>query len=99
MPSQQKPQLTESELTLIAKALADPRRYEILKRISVRSTPTPCSELLQSTDVVPATLSHHMKELEGAGLIRSERSGKFVHYFPRTEILKAYLGRVKTDLL
>ena len=39
-----------------------------------------------------------MKELETAGLVRSEKDGKFVNYFPQTHILRAYLDRLKSDL-
>jgi ArsR family transcriptional regulator len=91
-------ELNEDQLSLIAKALADPRRYEILKKISTKSCFTPCSAMRDCFDIAPATLSHHMKELETAGLIRSEKDGKFVNYQPRPEILRAYLTRLKSDL-
>jgi ArsR family transcriptional regulator len=94
-----RPILTEDHFALIAKALADPRRYDILKRIASSPAATPCGQLLQCFDIVPATLSHHMKELESAGLIRSERVGKFVQYSPRTAVISAYLRRVRGDLL
>ena|ERR1700761_5994952 len=92
------PDLTEDQVALIAKALADPRRYEILKTISAKRCATPCSRMRDCIDVSPATLSHHMKELEVAGLIRSEKDGKFVNYFAQTHILRAYLERLKSDL-
>ncbi|HSY36062.1 MAG TPA: helix-turn-helix domain-containing protein [Acidobacteriaceae bacterium] len=91
-------ELTEDQLTLIARALADPRRYEILKKISTKRCATPCSSMRDCIDISPATLSHHMKELETAGLVRSEKDGKFVNYFPQTQILRAYLDRLKSDL-
>jgi ArsR family transcriptional regulator len=91
-------QLSEDQVSLIAKALADPRRYEILKKISVQRCITPCSQMRESFDIAPATLSHHMKELETAGLIRSEKCGKFVNYTPRPEVLRAYLHRLQSDL-
>ena len=91
-------ELTEDQLALIARALADPRRYEILKKISTKRCATPCSAMRDCIDISPATLSHHMKELETAGLVRSEKDGKFVNYFPQTHILRAYLDRLKSDL-
>jgi DNA-binding transcriptional ArsR family regulator len=45
-----------------------------------------------------ATLSHHMKELETAGLVRSEKDGKFVRYIPQPHVLKAFLNHLKSDL-
>jgi DNA-binding transcriptional ArsR family regulator len=91
-------ELTEEQLALIARALADPRRYEILKKISTKSCATPCSSMRDNIDICAATLSHHMKELEMAGLVRSEKNGKFVSYSPQTHILRAYLDRLKSDL-
>jgi ArsR family transcriptional regulator len=49
-------------------------------------------------NITPATLSHHMKELETAGLVRSEKAGKFVNYFPEPRVLRAYLSRLRSDL-
>jgi ArsR family transcriptional regulator len=49
-------------------------------------------------NITPATLSHHMKELETAGLVRSEKAGKFVNYFPEARVLRAYLSRLRSDL-
>ena len=92
------PDLTEDQLQQIARALADPRRYEILKKLGEQRSATPCSSIRDCIDISPATLSHHMKELELAGLVRAEKEGKFVHYFPQPHILRAYLDRLKSDL-
>ncbi len=92
------PELTDDQLSLIAKALADPRRYEILKKLGTQRCATPCSQMRDCIDISPATLSHHMKELESAGLVRSEKDGKFVNYFLQQPVLRAYLDRVKADL-
>ena len=91
-------ELSVRQVQLIARALADPRRYEILKKLGARACPTPCCDMRDSIDVSAATLSHHMKELETAGLVHSEKKGKFVSYFPRTAVLRAYLDRLKSDL-
>ena len=98
MATAKQPELTEDQFTLISKALADPRRYEILKKITTSICATPCSAMRDCIDISPATLSHHLKELETAGLVRSEKDGKFVNYFPQPQILRAYLNRLKSDL-
>src|ERR1700704_4137967 len=77
-------EFSERQIQLIAKALADPHRYQILKTLGSADCGTPCSDMRQCFKITAATLSHHMKELETAGLIRSEKVGKFVRYFPQT---------------
>jgi ArsR family transcriptional regulator len=86
--------LTKRQLHLIARALADPRRYEILEQIGKSQQPCACCAILNSQPVSPATLSHHMKELENAGLIEILREGKFANYSLRRDILKAYLDQL-----
>lgn len=71
------PRLSRARRTALLKALADPRRYELLERIAKANCPLGCSDALTALKIAPATLSHHIKELENAGLIEIERVGKF----------------------
>jgi ArsR family transcriptional regulator len=85
--------LTDKDFERIARALAEPRRYEILKQIGACETAR-CSDIQKAQAVTPATLSHHIKELEIAGLVDISREGKFMHLAVNRQVLKAYLERL-----
>ena len=74
----------------IAKALADPRRFEILEHIASQSE-VGCSRLCGCFPVRQATISHHLKELASAGLVESRRDGQFVYYRTRPAVLEEYM--------
>jgi DNA-binding transcriptional ArsR family regulator len=83
-------ELSEGQVHLIAKALADPRRLELLRQIGSCTKPAQCVDIKECHEISAATLSHHMKELETAGLVAVKREGKFASYTLRRDMLKAY---------
>ena len=87
-------EITERQFSLISKALAAPRRYEILAEIGRRQCATPCTCISEKQPISAATLSHHMKELESAGLIRIERQGRCANLTLQRDVLRAYLDRL-----
>ncbi len=89
MASAKQKLLTKRQAQLIAKALADPRRVEILKQIGSCAC-VACADVRECQPVSAATLSHHMKELEMAGLIEIEREGKFAKLTLKRDVLGAY---------
>jgi ArsR family transcriptional regulator len=92
--SDQEPKLSSREMRVISRVLSDPRRFEILKRIAGQ-TCTACSDLRAHFPITPATLSHHLKELESAGLIEATRRGKFVDLVFCRPAWDAYLTELK----
>jgi DNA-binding transcriptional ArsR family regulator len=86
--------LDARQLTLISKALADPKRFEMLEKIGNSKEAPTCSCLRECLGLAPATISHHLKELETAGLVTVERDGKFAYITLRRDVLKAYLHRL-----
>ncbi len=87
--------LSEQQIHLIAKALADPRRHEILQQIGACKDTASCADIREFQPVTAATLSHHMKELENAGLIKITREGKFARMELQRDALKGYLAHLK----
>ena len=89
--------LTPRQTELVAKALAEPRRVDILRQIGkCDSGSASCVALREEQDVTPATLSHHLKELENAGLVAVRREGKFMHLSLNRPVLDAYLAGLST---
>ena len=94
MPPTKRARLTERQVLLIARALAEPRRYRIIKELGRHPAPTACCDLQRQHAISAATLSHHLKELETAGLVRIEREGKFAFIALEREVLAAYVDQL-----
>ncbi|HEY2012516.1 MAG TPA: metalloregulator ArsR/SmtB family transcription factor [Bryobacteraceae bacterium] len=86
--------LSARELRAISRVLSDPRRFEILKHIAGGMC-TACSDLRAAFPITAATLSHHLKELESAGLIEISRRGKFVDAVFNRAVWDAYLAELR----
>lgn len=74
----------------IAKALADPRRFEILEVIAKRGEMC-CGAVVDCFSVAQATVSHHLKELAEAGLVETRAEGQFKYLRARPEVLAEYI--------
>jgi ArsR family transcriptional regulator, arsenate/arsenite/antimonite-responsive transcriptional repressor len=87
-PKTAKPvRLNQAQRALVLKALADPRRFDLLQQIAKAGCPLGCSQALAALHISAATLSHHIKELETAGLIEVRREGKFAYLTLRPGVL------------
>lgn len=86
--------LSRARRNAILKALADPKRFELLERIAKSSCPLGCSVVRPALAISPATLSHHIRELEAAGLIDVARQGKFHFLSLRPGVLEALVANL-----
>jgi DNA-binding transcriptional ArsR family regulator len=50
-------------------------------------------------EITVPTLSHHMKELEIAGLITVRRSGKFINYEFWRDVLESFLASLRREFM
>ena len=89
-------QLDDRQFTLISKALAEPKRFEMLQKIAESEKAPTCSCVGDWIGLTPATISHHLKELENADLVNVKRDGKFAYLTVRRDVWKAYLKRLST---
>jgi ArsR family transcriptional regulator len=83
--------LTAKQIERISKALAEPRRVRLLRQIGAANGPIACSALHATHRITPATMSHHLKELEVAGLVHVARQGKGMCLSLQRDVLRAYL--------
>ena len=87
--------MTKAQLQKISKALADPTRFDIFRRIAGRSGEMACTVLKTKVPISAATLSHHVKELTNAGLISCRQQGKFSYLTADRLAWQAYLRSLK----
>jgi ArsR family transcriptional regulator len=84
--------MTREQAQNITRLLADPTRFEIFERIAQCSDEMACADLRSFLTVTPATLSHHLKELADAKLIKARRAAKFMHLKVNRKTWKAWLA-------
>lgn len=81
----------------ITKALADPSRFEIL-RLVVDNPGIACCEIVERVSLRQPTVSHHLKELAGAGLVASKRDGAFTRLAACNPALEGYVAELSSRL-
>jgi len=88
--------LDADRFALISRVLADPNRFAMLQKIAASKQAPTCSCVRDWLGLAPATVSHHLRELESAGLVDVKREGKFAHISLRRDVLAAYVNRLSS---
>lgn len=78
------------------KALSEPLRLRIVDIL--RCSAMTVGEIAHALDTELVTVSHHLKILKQAGLIESERNGRFIVYRLRNDVLQNVAGSEKQFL-
>lgn len=89
--------IPQEQFERIAKALSDPRRFEILELIAGREE-CACKLLVDRLPVAQATVSHHLKELVVAGLVEERQEGQSKFFRLRRPVLEGYMAEVQRRL-
>ena len=79
----------------VFKAMADPTRRAILKRL--QDGALTAGEIGEAFDITAASLSHHFAVLKRADLVRTERRGQFIVYSLNSTVFED-LARLLFDL-
>lgn len=86
--------MDRAQVEKISKALADTTRLRIFESISRRERMN-CREIVSMRGVTPATVSHHLKVLNEAGLITCRREGQFVYSQAVPQTIEAYTRELR----
>jgi ArsR family transcriptional regulator len=87
----------------IFKALSNPHRLKIFLRLVSCCAPgtvwtleaqesASVGDLAKDLDIVPSTVSHHIKELRHAGLIKMRRAGQKIECWVDPDVIKELEG-------
>lgn len=87
----------ERWMVQVARALADATRYRMLQEIRAAGEIT-CSALQARFPLSQATVSHHVKTLQQAGLVRIRAQGLFRHLSAEPAQLAAFASGVVAEL-
>lgn len=75
-------------LALVAKALGDPVRLQLVDVLRRHAGKVCVCELVPLFDLSQPTVSHHLKVLRDAGIVGSERQGLWAYYYVLPDALK-----------
>jgi len=82
--------MTKKDFIKVAKALAEPRRFEMFEMIS-SDKEVSCSAVAKKFPVGQPTISHHIKILAEANLVSIRKDGQYAHFTAIKKTLDKYI--------
>ena len=79
--------MDDVRLLRVLKALAHPRRFQMIQEIASAGRELSCGDVQDSCPMAQPTVSHHLKILVDAGLIVSRQDGKHRYTSVNRELL------------
>ncbi|AIG74344.1 Hypothetical protein AJAP_07135 [Amycolatopsis japonica] len=68
------------QISVLFKALGHPHRVQLINLLARQSTPVCVYDITIAMDLAQSTVSHHLKQLVSAGLLRREQRGIWAYY-------------------
>lgn len=94
MSIQNPKQALYAQFAVVAKALGNPQRLELIEHLA--QGPRGVDALATKLDLPIANVSQHLQAMRRAGLVASERDGKFVNYRLADESVLSAFAAVRT---
>jgi ArsR family transcriptional regulator len=85
--------MAETPFVTIAKALADPTRHRILREIRAAGEMT-CSDVCERFRLAQPTISHHIKTLANAGVVKVRTEGQFHVLSVNERVMRTFAAEV-----
>jgi ArsR family transcriptional regulator len=79
-----------SDAGALLKVLGEPLRWEIVRRLALEDLCT--CHLAADLDAAQPLLSHHLRVLRQAGVVRTERAGAFTYYMLDRDVVGELAG-------
>lgn len=86
--------MDEKQFMRVAKALADPQRFEMYATIS-GSKEISCGAIAELFPIQQSTVSHHLKVLVDADIVSARREGQHSYFTSRPKVLESYIKELQ----
>src|SRR5712692_5777406 len=80
----------KERLAIVARALGDPHRLEILHLLALAAEPVCVIDLEHHLGLAQSTVSHHLRVLVESGVCDREPRGRWTYYSVRSEVLAEF---------